>query len=464
MGLQPKPLDQAQQLREEAELEVRKAPDTAGETPPVEREDPHNRPRQLRKRLTKRLRGPLLRWPRFRLRRPRFRWFTRRSPRFKLLFVVGSVCALLIVFNVGKQLLFGILMSHMPPPVATISATEVAPVAWTPGIEAVGTARAVRGVDIAVETGGVVKAINFKANDHAVAGQVLVQIDDAVERADLIAAEANIKLYENQLTRQTALRRKGVSSQAALDDARAQLDVAKSTYERLQAILDQKAIKAAFDGVLGIARVDVGQYVQPGTVVVTFQDLARIRVDFTVPEQSATFVHIGQTTHFTVGPDMPEFAGVITGIDPKVDPQTRLVAVQAELDNADGRVLPGQFLRVRIEMPTQEGVIALPQTAVVSSLYGDYVYVVEAPQGDAAVDARKAADHTPGKQMPSVVRQVYVTVGARDSGMVKIEKGLKPGQKVVTAGQNKLQNDALVLIDNTVDPARIAARGAEDIR
>jgi membrane fusion protein (multidrug efflux system) len=355
-------------------------------------------------------------------------------------------------------------MSHMPPQVATVSATEVTPVTWTPGIQAIGTAKAARGVDIAVETGGVVTAINFKANDHAAAGQVLVQIDDAVERADLIAAEANIKLYENQLARQTELRRKGVSSQAALDDARAQLDVAKSSYERLQAILDQKAIKAAFDGILGIARVDVGQYVQPGTVVVTFQDLARMRVDFTIPEQSAPYVHVGQITHFNVAPDMPEFKGVITGIDPKVDPQTRLVAVQAELDNADGRVLPGQFLRVRIEMPAQQGVIALPQTAVISSLYGDYVYVVEAPQGDSEADAKAAAKKIPSGQLPSVVRQVYVTVGERDNGMVAIENGLKAGQKVVTAGQNKLQNDSLVLIDNTIDPARIAVRSAEEIR
>ncbi len=457
MGLQPKPLDDAQPLREDAERDARKAPDAAGEAPEVAREDPHNRPRQLRKRLSRRLRGPRLRWP-------RFRWFTRRSPRFKLLFVVGAVCALLVVYNLGMQGLMGFFMSHMPPPVATISATEVSPVTWTPGIEAVGTAKAVHGVDIAVETGGVVTAINFKANEHATAGQVLVQIDDAVERADLIAAEANIKLYENQLARQTELRRKGVSSQAALDDARAQLDVAKSTDARLQAILDQKALKAPFDGILGIARVDVGQYVEPGTIVVTFQDLARMRVDFTVPEQSASFVHVGQTTHFSVGPDTPEFMGVITGIDPKVDPQTRLVAVQAELDNADGRVLPGQFLRARIEMPAQTGVIALPQTAVISSLYGDYVYVVEAPEGDAAAGARKAAAMTPGKQMPSVVRQVYVTVGPRDNGMVAIEKGLTAGQKVVTAGQNKLQNGSLVLIDNTIDPARIAVRSAEEIR
>jgi membrane fusion protein (multidrug efflux system) len=309
-----------------------------------------------------------------------------------------------------------------------------------------------------------VKAINFQANDQATEGQVLVQIDDAVERADLIAAEANIKLYENQLSRQAALRKRGVSAQAAYDDAKAQLDVATSTFERLKAILDQKAIKAPFDGVLGIPRVDVGQYVQPGTVVVTFQDLSRIRVDFTIPERSASLIHAGQSVHFTEGADAPEFVGAITGIDPKVDPQTRLVDMQAELDNPEGRVLPGQFLRVRIDLPEQSGVIALPQTAVISSLYGDYVYVVEAPQGEDAEDAQKAAARTPHGQMPSVVRQVYVTVGARDNGMVKIDKGLTAGQKVVTAGQNKLQNGALVLIDNTIDPARIAAKTAEEFR
>jgi membrane fusion protein (multidrug efflux system) len=418
------------------------------------RQEADNRPREIHKRLKRKLRRSPFRRPRL-FRRPRFKWFTERSPRFKLLFVVGAVCGLLFAYNFGLQGLMAFFMSRMPPTVATISATQVAAGTWVPGIEAVGTAKAVRGVDIAFEVGGVVKAINFKANDRATAGQVLVEIDDAVERAELIAAQSNITLYENQLARQTELRRKGVISQAALDDARAQLDGARSSLARLQAVLEQKAIKAPFDGVLGIPLVDVGQYVVPGDFVVTLQDLSRLRVDFTVPEQSAQLIRAGQTTHFGGDSDQTAFAGRITGIDPKVDAATRLVAVQAELDNADGRILPGQFLRVRIELPAQNGVITLPQTAVVASLYGDYVYVVEAPTGDAAEDARRAAKRLEGGQMPSVVRQQYVAVSARDQGLVIIEDGLKPGQKVVTAGQNKLQNDQLVLIDNTIDPARI---------
>jgi membrane fusion protein (multidrug efflux system) len=454
MGLQPKPLEHASPLDEEADIEARKAREAMGEGGSAVRQEAKPRLHPLHRHLSRRLRRSRLRWP-------RFHWFARRSTRFKLLFVTGAICALLVIFNLGKQALFGFFMSHMPPQVATISATEVVASSWTPGIEAVGTAKAVRGVDIAAEAGGVVTAINFKANDLATAGQVLVQIDDAVERADLIAAEANIKLYENQLARQMELRRKGVSSQASLDDARAQLDVAKSTYARLTAILDQKALMAPFDGVVGIPLVDVGEYVTPGTVVVTIQDLSRIRVDFTVPEQSAHLIQVGQPTHFSVDQGAPAYQGQVTGIDPKVDPGTRLVAVQAELDNAGGRILPGQFLRVRVDRPVQRDVITLPQTAVVSSLYGDFVYVVEAPTGELAEDARKAAKRQPNGQMPSAVRQVYVTVGAREQGLVVIEKGLKPSQKVVTAGQNKLQNNGLVVINNTIDPARLVRTGAE---
>lgn len=463
MGVQPKPFEPVPPEGEEAALEARGAPEPAAPAPHLARQEAESRPHEIHRRLKRKLRRPPIRGPRL-FRRPRFKWFRERSPRFKLLFVVGTVCGLLFAYNFGLQGLMAFFMSRMPPPVATISATQVSAGTWVPGIEAVGTAKAVRGVDIAVEAGGVVKAINFKANDRAIAGQVLVEIDDAVERAELISAQANITLYENQLARQTELRRKGVVSQAALDDARAQLDGARSSFARLQAVLEQKAIKAPFDGVLGIPLVDIGQYVVPGDFVVTLQDLSRLHVDFTVPEQLAQRIRVGQTARFGTDSEATAFEGQITGIDPKVDPATRLVAVQAELDNAEGRILPGQFLRVRVELPPESGVIALPQTAVVASLYGDYVYVVEAPTGEAAEDARRAAKRLEGGQMPSVVRQQYVTVGARDQGLVIIKDGLKPGQKVVTAGQNKLQNDQLVLIDNTIDPARIVGGGTESER
>jgi membrane fusion protein (multidrug efflux system) len=180
------------------------------------------------------------------------------------------------------------------------------------------------------------------------------------------------------------------------------------------------------------------------------------------------------------------YEGRVIGIDPKIDPQTRLISVRAEVENPEGDLRPGQFVRVRVALPAVEEVIALPQTAVVTSLYGDYVYVVEEQTAepaatDAATEAQTAADgesegpaenengevaeapppgvlaEPDGPQL--VAKQVFVTIGRRQGNLVEIAEGLEPGQTVVTSGQNKLANNAPVTINNSVDPAALALDG-----
>jgi len=302
---------------------------------------------------------------------------------------------------------------------------------------AIGTARAENGVELAVQTAGIVKSINLKANQHFAAGELLVQLDDAVERADLIDAEAAVQLYESNLDRSTTLRSRGFDTQAAYDQAVAQVAAARSKLARLKAVIDQKALKAPFAGVAGISRVNPGQYLQPGTVVATFQNLQSMKVDFTVPEQFIGKIRIGQDVHFGLNETELTRTGRIIGIDPRVDPQTRLVPVQALLDdNKDEAIVPGQFLHARINLPVEPNVVAVPQTAVVSSLYGDYVYLVSQEDKDG--------------QPRSVAKQVFVKVGRRDGGVSEILSGIAPGQKVVTSGQNKLQGGSPVKIDNSI--------------
>ena len=335
--------------------------------------------------------------------------------------------------------------------------------AWHPGIEAVGTARAAQGADVAVEAAGVVKAIKFNPNDRAKSGQLLVQIDDAVERADLVAAEANARLYTSQLARAQALRGKGFVSQAGIDAVQAQLAVANSARQRANAVIDQKSIEARFDGTLGIARVDVGQYVTVGIVVVTLQDLDRMKVDFTIPEQSAAALKLGQPARFGAEKSNLSYTGRIVGVDPKTDPASRLIAVQAEVANANGQIRPGQFLAVRVDLPVEANVIALPQTAVMTSLYGDYVFVIgpadPPPQQEPARGTAVAAPK--GGLAPLVAKQIFVTLGRRDGRRIEIVKGLKTGDKVVSAGQNRLQNGAAVTIGaSACSKARARSGGA----
>jgi membrane fusion protein (multidrug efflux system) len=371
---------------------------------------------------------------------------------------IGVLCAGLIVYNYAGAL-FGGGHGHMERPPTAVEAMTVQAAPWLPGVDAVGTARAARGTDVAVQIAGIVKEIKFKPNDHIKAGQLLVQIDDAVERAELLSAQANVRLYSAQLARSEKLKAQGFVSQATYDDTRAQLEVARATQARAQALIDQKGIKAPFDGVVGIARVDAGQYLVIGSVVATLQDLDRMKVDFTVPEQVAASLKMDQPVRFADDKGDAKFNGRIAGIDPKIDPGSRLVAVQAEVTDAEGRVRPGSFLRVRVDLPSESDVIALPQTAIVPSLYGDYVFVIgppgAKPSNDDNKDGAVAANAPPPAGL--VAQQRFITVGRRDGARVEIVRGLKAGERVVTSGQNRLQDGAAVALADAPNTKAAAA-------
>lgn len=355
-----------------------------------------------------------------------------------------GLCAGLVWFNFFRDRLIADIFAHMPRPAQTVSAADVRTVTWTPSIAAIGTARAENGVELAVEIAGLVKDIRFKPNQQVEKGELLVQIDDAVERADLIDAEAALELGKANLTRTSALRTRGFDTQAQYDQVVAAVATARSKLERYRAIIDQKAVKAPFSGTIGIARINPGQYLQPGTVVATLQNLDRMKVDFTIPEQVIDKVRIGQPVRFGASDLKLDRPGRIIGIDPRIDPQTRLVSVQALIDdNRDRAVVPGQFLRVRVDLPPEPNVVTVPQTAVVTSLYGDYVYQVE-----------EAAGGKPGL----VVKQVFVKIGRRDGGLAEVTSGLTPGERIVVSGQNKLQGGAAVKIDNSINVTNLPAR------
>jgi membrane fusion protein (multidrug efflux system) len=360
-----------------------------------------------------------------------------------LIIVVAVVCAGLVGFNYARSAMIASFLANMQRPAVAVSAVAAETITWKPGIEAVGTAKAGSGADIAIEASGVVRSVAFTANQRVQSGQLLVQVDDAVERADKQSAEAQIKLTQADIDRIAPLVRRGASSQATLDNAIAALDTARATLARSTAISEQKAIQAPFGGVVGVPRVVVGQYVPVGTIVVTLQDIDRILVDFTVPEQSAGLLAVGRNARFGFTADLLEFSGRVTGFDPKVDPQTRLINAQATIDAPVGRILPGQFLRVRVDLPEEQGIVSVPETALMPSLYGDYVFQVSEAERKEGEDASQPAT--------LVARQVFVKSGRRDNGLVEIIEGIKAGDMVVSAGQNRLQNGASVTIaDNAV--------------
>jgi len=380
--------------------------------------------------------------------------------------LIVLVCGGLVGFNLFKAKAINDFFANMKQPPVTVSDMTVKASTWSPGIEALGTAYASEGVDVPAEVAGVVKAIQFKANQRVSKGDILVVQDDAIEQAELVSAQAGVNRDRQALDRAQTLAGRGISSQEALDNAKASLETSLANLNKAKAQIAQKRIEAPFAGIVGIPRIDVGQYITPGTAVATLQNLDQLKVDFTVTEQDYSQLKIGQTVKAGVDADHLDHEGTITGIDPKIDPQSRLASVQARIDNRDGGLNPGQFVRVRVELPAEQNVVTVPQTAVVTSLYGDYVYKIEEQKPEAEGGENKAAASQASKPAPSagtqqpagptlVARQVFVTMGRRNGAQVEITKGVEPGDRIVTAGQNKVSNGSVLDINNSIDPSRI---------
>jgi len=385
-----------------------------------------------------------------------------------VLLLVVAICGGLIWFNFFRDKMIAQFFANFPVPTITVSTVEVAPQRWTPGIDAVGTVSASQGVDVAGQVAGVVKSINFKANEKVAAGDVLVQIDDSLERADLAAGQSTLAVNQDALDRAARLFKQNFATSADLQTAQNKLALAQGALEKINATLAQKAIKAPFAGVVGIPKVEVGQYVQAGAAVATLEDLSKMRVDFTVPEQQLPSVAMGQAVSVGLSEDHLDFSGAIMGIDPKIDPESRLVALRAVVENDKGGLRPGEFARVRGHLPEEPGLIALPQTAVVISLYGSYVYqVVEAPSAPKPPPAAAQPAASAGAAVPAppagpqyVAKQIFVETGRRSDTQIEITKGVTPGMQIVTSGQNKLSNGSHVAVDNSVNPANATTADA----
>jgi len=341
---------------------------------------------------------------------------------------------------------------NMPMPAVSITAAEVERRLWPQTLDAVGTLVAVNGTDVTTEAPGVVSAIRFESGQRVRKGEVLVQLDASAETASLRALEAALKLAQAQRDRYREL----FTTRQAV--ARADLDERESEAERLQAevnaqraLIARKTIRAPFDGVLGIRKVNPGQFVNPGDAIVSLQSLDPIYVNFSLPEQEIGRVAVGQAV--TASVDALEgraFTGTITAIEARVDAGTRNFLVQATLENPEELLRPGTFARVRSEIGEPLQVLVVPQTAVSFNPYGNSVFVI------AEVDRQPGETDMEGKPLVGrklVARQRFIRTGATRGDLVAVIEGLSAGERVATSGLLKLRNDAEVTVDNTVQPA-----------
>jgi membrane fusion protein (multidrug efflux system) len=373
-----------------------------------------------------------------------------------MLVVIGVLFLLVIGFNVFKGIMIGKFMKSMGNPPQTVSTMKAEFQTWQPHLDAVGNVRAVRGVDLAFELSGVVDSVEVKSGADVKAGQVLVKLRDADDRAKLAALRATAKLAgltANRSKQQLAVQ---AISRAQYDTDMANLKSAQAQAAAQQALVDKKTLRAPFAGRIGIITVNPGQYINPGDKVVSLQQLDPVYVDFNVPQDSLQQLQVGSKVEVTTGsyPDR-HFSGKVTATDPKVDPSTRNVGVEATLPNHDGKLMAGMFVNVAVDSGGQQRHLTLPQTAITFNPYGDTVFVVHegAPPSQDGKPAQQPASGKDGKQQPQhYVEQRLVTVGPRRGDQVAILGGLKEGEVVVTSGQLKLKNDTPVNINNSVQP------------
>ena len=367
---------------------------------------------------------------------------------------VATLCALgglasglyYFQFVIKPGMVKGIMAAAFAPKPSSVSAAAATIEKWSPQLSAIGSLRAFQGIDVAPEVAGIVRAIHFKSSDDVAAGAPLLELDDAVDRADLNNGLAQLKNAEITLERQQTLSAGGNAAKSQVDSAVAARDSAAASVEKSRAIIAQKALTAPFAGRLGIGKVDVGQFLPVGTSIVTLQKLDPIYVDFQTPEQSLGAIAVGESASMAIDAFPGQvFKGKIKAVDARVSQDTRNILVRAEFPNPDRKLLPGMFANLDITTGAAKDVLTLPRTAIIYSLYGDNIFVVK-PAPPKAGEAQAATQDQSG---PLIVERRFVRIGAARGDRVAIEEGVSAGEQVVTSGQVKLQPNSPVTIDAT---------------
>jgi len=358
---------------------------------------------------------------------------------FVIILLVGAMVGALAYVKYG-QIQGMIAQGSIPPPPISVTVAEARTEKWNKRIMAIGTLVASQGVDISSEVGGIVRQINFKSGQEVQESTLLLQLDDQTEIASLNSAKAQYLSDNSQYQRLLKLKNQSFVTKNDLDTQAGLVDIARSQIGVAEAALEKKGITAPFSGKLGIRQVDVGEYLAPGTPVVTLQSVDKLLLDFTLPESNFKDLAVGQSIDFKVR-SYPEktFKAKISAWNPMLDEDTRNVTIRAEVNNKQRQLAPGMFAEMQVTSTKRMTVLNVPETAIFYNIYGEAVYVLENQKdsgGEDNPDYRLAA------------RQVKVAY--RTNGQAGVSEGLAEGDLVVTAGQLKLYPSLKVTIVDDV--------------
>ena len=314
-------------------------------------------------------------------------------------------------------------------------------------VQAVGSLNAAQGVMLRPEVSGRVAQFGFVEGQRVRRGQLLVQLDDTLQQAQLKQSEAQSSIARTNLQRSRELLAQGFVSQSAVDQNAAALEVAEAQVALARAQLARMKIVAPFDATTGIRKASVGDYLKDGADIVSLEDLSSLTVDFSLPERYVARVRTGQPVEVSLDA-VPgrSFKGRIDALDSSVDANGRALLVRARVENPGGQLRPGMFARPRVVFSTRENALVVPEEALVP--LGGKQYVFKLGTGTAG----------------PVAQRVEVQLGLRLPGKVELLSGVAAGDVVVTAGQARLRGEApavrVIDLARPAGPARPASGAA----
>ncbi|MDR0189179.1 efflux RND transporter periplasmic adaptor subunit [Pseudomonas yamanorum] len=341
--------------------------------------------------------------------------------------------------------------SYAPAPIK-VAIAPVSDAPFTRYLEAIGELEAVQQVSVPAEVGGRVVQLPVESGQRVERDQVLVKLNDAPQRGSLMRLQSELENAKVKLERSRSLVKVSAISHEAFDNAQTEYTTAQGALQELKAQIDQLTIRAPFAGTLGIRKVHLGQYVNPGDSLINLVGDQGLYVNFSVPEQALAQLKVGNRVKVQLDA-LPgqHYTARISSIDPFLD-RARTLSVQALLQAPTPGALPRMFAKVRLPQPLPSSTLTVPETAITYNAYGEDVFVVQ-PSPDANI--------------PLIARRVLVKTGERRDGRVVIDSGLNPGEQVVISGQIKLSDGAAIeplertVLNDANTPPRLSMSGEQ---
>lgn len=308
---------------------------------------------------------------------------------------------------------------------------------WNDTFSAIGSVASVQGVMVSSQQDGKVFKIAVESGSKVNTGDLLIQIDTAVEEAQLKSAIAREELARINFNRAERLLKSNSVSQAEFDSIAAELKRAQSDGNVIKAILDQKTIRAPFSGRTGIRAVNIGQYVAAGTPLIPLLSIDPVYVNFSVPQRYISSLLVGQELKIR-SDSFPteEFIGKVSAINPGLESDTRNLQVQATFANPDEKLRPGMFVNIQLSLAKKQKVIVIPSSAISYAPFGDSVFIVEELKDSKGQSYKGVTQH-------------FVKLGQKRGDLIAILSGLEAGKEVATSAVFKLRNSSAVLVDNS---------------